>query len=186
MDQHARFRTRGIRTIGKLSTPADDDILLAQWPQPMSPALQRQDVAISSDWQSRQSLPIGRNSHQVQENPVALFDAYDQHQRYALQRLLEAIDAEVEGREAEPLVFEPPTLLPQELLMVVRRCRSDGRLSPDLAAEMERRVIASGEWVVRCWALIELYRADLITVDELRSKRASIEQEARADTAPLV
>jgi hypothetical protein len=176
MDQHARFRSRGVRTIGRLATPVADDVLLAQWPQSASAAHQQQDVAVASEWGARRTN-IATRSHQDHADPVLLFESYHQHQRGAALRLLDAIDAELSGNGDAPLVFEPPTTMQNELLALIRSSAQLGRLPETTAQSLEIQTIAAGEWVARCWALIELYRAGLLAEKEVLQKRAQLEQD---------
>lgn len=184
MDQHARQRSRGIRTIGKLSSSIEDDILLAQWPQPGRPGLSQQDVAVASEWVPRASAMPSRNFRE-QADPVSLFDAYERHQRCAIDRLLEAISSELSDTAPSPLVFEAPSTSQHDLLRIIRGAESRRELSTPLALELERRVIAAGETVARLWGLIELHRGGMIGKTELETRATHIKRDHDA-RPPLV
>ncbi len=179
MDQHARQRSRGIRTIGRLASSSDDDILLAQWPQPGDTALQRQDVAVASEWAGRSTAAAGRSLRE-QVDPVGLFDAYDRHQRFAIARLLEAIALEMSGESSGTLVFEAPTTSQHDLLSIIRVAKSRREITPTLACELEARTIAAGESVARLWGLVELYRGGMIEKSELHERSESIKRDHAA------
>jgi hypothetical protein len=173
MDQPSRQRARGIRTIGRLTIPSLDDVLLAQWPSGAMPG-QRQDVAIASEWDAPSSGRSAADAGQPEQTPASLqrlISRYADQQRAMIHRILEAMDAELERRERLTLPFESPSpaldAIQSELDLASARC-----LLPPGDIETLRSLAATlGESVARLWALIDLYRAGHITEDELRDRR---------------
>jgi hypothetical protein len=173
MDQTSRQRTRGIRTIGRLSAPADD-LLLAQWPTPVDLALQRQDIAISSEWRRSSQLaePAPRASGAAEiGNFEYLVAQYEDHQQRVIDRLLQTIDAELDGRDPLPLAFDPPSAPLDTVLAALDQAGKYGDLDADSVITIRSRLRRLGESVARLWALVDLHRCGLITCTELRRKR---------------
>ncbi|MGD9712343.1 MAG: hypothetical protein AB7V46_09790 [Thermomicrobiales bacterium] len=170
MDQHARQRSRGFRTMGRLAAPSSDDVVLAQWPQPPDTSFQRRDVAIASGWSARSAIPPPR-IHRDRVDPLSLFSAYDEHHRCVVRRLLEAVDQELQGGAPGALTFESPATSQADLLSCIAAAASDGDLPMLLASDLQSRTIAAGEAAARLWAIIELYRAGLLSPAELAEKK---------------
>jgi hypothetical protein len=173
MDQTSRQRTRGIRTIGRLSAPSDD-LLLAQWPTPVDPALQRQDIAISSEWRRAPQPPVPA-SHTPGAAEIGNFEylvaQYEDHQQRVIHRLLQTIDAELDERDALPLAFDPPPVPLDTVLAALEQAGKFGDLETDSVTAARAKLLRLGESVARLWALVDLHRCGHITTGELRRKR---------------
>jgi hypothetical protein len=180
MDQQSRRHVRGVRTIGRLSSPQLDDVLLAQWATPVELRRQRQDVAIASEWRlgsPPQAATQARRASGDGSAALRLFDQYESHQLRIAKRLLDAIDAELASGELATPVFEPAAIPQEEVLAAIDQARALDDLPASLAGELTVRAIAAAECAARLWALIELYRAGHITAAELRAKRQQLERE---------
>jgi hypothetical protein len=175
MDQPSRQRARGIRTIGRLTMPQSDDVLLAQWPSPADPAQLRRDVAISSAWcrPVPASLPSSRISEPAADVPDVQFllAQYEDHQLIVIRRILETIDAELESRDSLSLAFEPPSISLEVILCALDQAVRHGDLSSEDAGPIRAHALRLGESIARLWALVDLHRSGHISKAELRQKR---------------
>jgi len=177
MDQPSRQRARGIRTIGRLSVPQSDDVLLAQWPTPANPEHQRQDAAISSGWH-RSTQPLMRSSRLSNTAEPVDFEfivaQYEDHQHQVILRLLQAIEAELDSGDSLSLAYEPPSVPLESVLAALDQAVKFEDLSPATADPLRNRALRLGESVARLWALIDLHRGGHIDITELRQKRDSM------------
>ncbi|CAN5857902.1 hypothetical protein BH20CHL4_BH20CHL4_14350 [soil metagenome] len=175
MDQPSRQRARGIRTIGRLSMPQTDDVLLAQWPMPADPGHQHQDVAISNEWRRSSQALIPSSRYAQTAGELADFEhlvtQYEDHQNRVIHRLVETIAAELESGDSLCPAYEPPTIPLESVIAAVDQAVKAGDLSSAAADPIRVRALFLGESVARLWALVDLHRNGHITRSELRQKR---------------
>ncbi len=178
MEQAKRGRTRPIRTIGRLTERANDDILLAQWSSEEQEAAISQDVALDLTWQGVR--PLERNRRGSPLHPETMTSvrasvlAFERHQLAVIARLRHAIEVIIHT-EAEPsIVFESPPESLDGLLRRIDLVVANGELSRQRGREISDRCRRTGECVARLHAVADLYRRGYLAKCELDTKQRGI------------
>jgi hypothetical protein len=176
MDEAPRTRSRSIRALGRLAPPKVEDVLLAQWAGGPSDKAFLDDIALSTDWAGApespcaflQATPLPPAHHQ------ATLKAFECHLSESVRRLMEAIDADVDGDQRMPLSYEAPPVTKDVAFDAITALSIAGEMTVRRARNRRKKLTALSEASARLWVLADLFRAGHIQVDELARKRDEI------------
>jgi hypothetical protein len=176
MDEAPRTRSRTIRALGRLAPPKVEDVLLAQWVGCPSDKAFLDDIALSTDWAGQpdspaaflNAAPLPPAHHK--EN----LKAFECHLSDSVKRLLEAIDADVNGGQRMALSYEAPPVTKDDAFDSITALSIAGEMSVRRAGNRRKKLTTLAEASARLWVLADLFRSGHITVEELCRKRDEI------------
>jgi hypothetical protein len=176
MEDAPRTRTRSVRALGRLAPPKIEDILLAQWAGGPSDKAFLDDIALSTDWAGTPESPCAF----LQSTPLppahhkATLKAFECHLSESVRRLMEAIDADVDGEQRMPLSYEAPPFTKEVAFDAIVALSIAGEMTVRRARNRRKKLAALSEASARLWVLADLFRAGHIGVEELARKRDEI------------
>lgn len=176
MDEAPRTRSRTIRALGRLAPPKVEDVLLAQWAGGPSDKSFLDDIALSTDWAGRPESPDAF-LHSTPLPPAqykATLKAFECHLTDSVKRLLEAIDADVNGGQRMPLSYEAPPVSKDAAFDSITALSIAGEMTVRRAGNRRKKLATLAEASARLWVLADLFRSGHITVEELCRKRDEI------------
>ncbi len=176
MEDTPRTRTRSIRALGRLTPPKVDDVLLAQWVGCPSDKAFLDDIALSTDWAGQPESPAAflNAAPMPSAHHKATLKAFECHLNGSVQRLLDAIDADVNGGQRLPLSYEAPPVTKDAAFDSITALSLAGEMTVRRAGNRRKKITALSEASARLWVLADLFRSGHITVEELCRKRDEI------------
>lgn len=176
MEDAPRTRSRSVRALGRLAPPKIEDVLLAQWAGGPSDKAFLDDIALSTDWAGTPESPCAF-LHAVPMPPAhhkATLKAFECHLSESVRRLMEAIEADVEGDQRMPLSYEAPPVTKDVAFDAITALSIAGEMTVRRARNRRKKLTDLSEASARLWVLADLFRSGHIGVDELARKRDEI------------
>jgi hypothetical protein len=176
MEDAPRTRPRSVRALGRLAPPKIEDVLLAQWAGGPSDKAFLDDIALSTDWAGTPESPCAF----LQSTPLpsahykATLKAFECHLSESVRRMMEAIDADVDGNQRMPLSYEAPPVTKDVAFDAITALSIAGEMTVRRARNRRKKLTELSEASARLWVLADLFRSGHITVEELCSKRDEI------------
>lgn len=176
MDEAPRTRTRSVRALGRIGPPKTEDVLLAQWAGCPSDKALLDDIALSTEWAGAPVSPCAF----LQSAPLpaahykATLKAFECHLNQAVRRMMEAIDADVDGEERMPLSYEAPPVSKDAAFDAITALSLAGEMTVRRARNRRQKLTALTEASARLWVLADLFRSGHIGIEELARKRDEI------------
>jgi hypothetical protein len=179
MDEAPRTRSRSIRALGRLAPPKVEDVLLAQWAGCPSDKALLDDIALSTEWAGKPESPAAflNAAPLPAAHHKATLKAFENHLSESIKRLLETIDADINGGQRLPLSYEAPPVSKAEALNSITALSIAGEMTVRRAGNRRKKLNALSEASARLWALADLFRSGHITVEELCRKRDEIAEQ---------
>ncbi len=176
MDEAPRTRSRSIRALGRLAPPKVEDVLLAQWAGAPSDRAFLDDIALSTDWAGQPESPAAflNCTPLPPAHHKATLKAFECHLGDSVNRLLEAIEADVHGGQRMPLSYEAPPVTKHDAFDSITALSIAGEMTVRRAGNRRKKLTILSEASARLWVLADLFRSGHITVDELCRKRDEI------------
>ncbi|MCA9859841.1 MAG: hypothetical protein KC438_08970 [Thermomicrobiales bacterium] len=176
MDEAPRTRSRSIRALGRLAPPKVEDVLLAQWAGCPSDKAFLDDIALSTDWKGQPESPAAflESKQLPAAHHKAALNAFESHLSASVRRLMEAIDADVNGYQQLPLAYEAPPVSKDVAFDAITALSIAGEMTVRRAGNRRKKLTALSEASARLWAVADLFRSGHITVEELCRKRDEI------------
>lgn len=172
MDGHSRQPRRAIRTIGRLTPMAQEDIVVdqtaaeQQWHIGLS-----HDLAIAQDWKMETGdSAAARNRIESASALEAAARQYIQHQQAALEQTLRSVEESLVCDRRPRATFDPPQIPLEALLSALTSLEHKGELSIPFASAIRSRCTGLSEYVARVSAQIDLYRHGHISLCDLEWK----------------
>lgn len=176
MDEAPRTRSRSIRALGRLAPPKVEDVLLAQWAGCPSDKGLLDDIALSTDWAGTPESPCAF-LHSTPLPPAhhkATLKAFECHLTESVRRMMEAIEADVEGDDRMPLSYEAPPVSKDAAFDAITALSLAGEMTVRRARNRRQKLTALTEASARLWVLADLFRSGHIGIEELARKRDEI------------
>jgi len=176
MDEAPRTRSRTIRALGRLVPPKVEDVLLAQWAGGPSDKAFLDDIALSTDWAGQPESPAAflNSTPLPPAHHKAALKAFEGHLSDSVKRLLEAIDADVNGGQRMPLSYEAPPVTKDDAFDSITALSIAGEMTVRRAGNRRKKLATLSEASARLWVLADLFRSGHITAEELCRKRDEI------------
>jgi hypothetical protein len=155
---------------------AADDVVLAEWPSwHSSVADAGEDSAIRSEFRSERRgirTPVIRLSEAEVRRQRTAVRRFERETNAELIELLRAIDAALGHKRPRPLLASRRNSSQASLKTALGLLVSAGAMSQREADSEKRSLVHQSEIVARLAAVLQLYEAGKITIDELAVKRA--------------
>ncbi len=142
MDEAPRTRSRSIRALGRLAPPKVEDVLLAQWAGGPSDKAFLDDIALSTDWAGKPESPAAclNCTPLPPAHHKATLKAFECHLGDSVNRLLEAIDADVSGGQRMPLSYEAPPVTKDDAFDAITALSIAGEMTVRRAGNRRKKL----------------------------------------------